>query len=334
MEKQSVSASRLNALKQCSWAYWVQYKYLKIKSGDNHGNLRGGIVHLVFEMLLKDKPKRKEYVDLILAAKTIAVVPSIHRYVMKFFKRHNVTEYDNKDQHNFTLTNSMILLGLSLDFYSAGGKVLGSELEIEYEGANFKITGFIDQLIQIEDKLVIRDWKTSASRYEGDEANFNLQSLTYALWLYRVKKAMCLVRFIFLRFEQNPYLEKVYTEEELEGFEVYLNDVAKYLQKFNFQDAISNTAYDKGWLSDQGFQGRIVCGRTKARGELKKNGKLAWCCPMKHPGTYFALYDKEGKYLRGFWERPDLKPGEFVLEQEYKGCYAFYPQNYIDEKQK
>lgn len=325
-----LSASKLQTLNSCSFLYYVNY-FLKIRGPGNDGSNRGNVCHTVFQELLTDK--RKSYVKKILSAKSIEVVPSVLRLVKKHMKNYQMEEFDNKGNHNYNLINEMIVTGLSLDFFCSkdikkGGVLQASEKEFLYESPHgYIINGFIDKLIEIDGRIKLYDYKSSQNKYEGDEGS--IQGLMYSLWAYRVKKVMSCIRFIFLRFPDDPYVDKEFTKEELEGFEQYLADVTKKLEKFTFRDAISNMAADKGWPEKgEGFCKKAMCGRSQYPGHLKKDGNVMWSCFCKHPFKYYGVYDKDGQYLYGSIEKPILKEGECMLQEEYNGCYRFYPENY------
>ena len=58
VKEKVLSASRLKTLETCSWSYWCNY-HLKLPQKQNEGALRGTVCHLVFEMLVKKKHKKR-----------------------------------------------------------------------------------------------------------------------------------------------------------------------------------------------------------------------------------------------------------------------------------
>lgn len=322
-----LSASKIETYNKCTMLYYLSY-VLKIKNPANDGSRRGQCLHLVLEQLLIDR--RREYVKVILKQRTIEAVPSVLRYVRKQMRKQGLTEFDNKGENNFALINQMIVLGLSLDFHCehSGGKLLDPETHFDYTSElGYNINGFIDKLVAIGDKIQILDYKSSSKVYAGEEGT--TQAMVYSLWAYRVKRAMSAVRFIFLRFENNPYVDKQFSSEELEGYEQYLIKLTKYLDNFTWRKALAGLAADKGYPKDGTFSGIICCNPyAKYPGQLKKNGELMWACWAKWKFNYFAVYDKDGKYLYGSLEQPVLNDGEFVLEQEWHGCPKFNSENY------
>lgn len=140
-EKQPLrlSASRLNTHNNCSWIYYVQY-ILKLRSPSNSGSSRGTVAHTIFECLLN--PKRKKIVEKILKGNTINSYPAVARLVQKNLKKEGLQEYDRKGEHNYNLTDEMIVTGLSLDFYCDGWELEPPELEFNYQGKGYQLIGF------------------------------------------------------------------------------------------------------------------------------------------------------------------------------------------------
>ena len=58
------------------------------------------------------------------------------------------------------------------------------------------------------------------------------------------------VQFLFLKFPEDPIQELRYQDEQLDGFELYLNELSKLINNFTEEDAKSNFA------ADQKFQQR------------------------------------------------------------------------------
>jgi hypothetical protein len=89
-------------------------------------------------------------------------------------------------------------------------------------------------------------------------------------------------------------------------------------------------AWDKGYPStEEGFAGKIVCGRANRVGQLKKNGDLMWHCPFKFGFDYFHLLKEDGSFLKSSYKKEDLEvllqegKGSRIEEKKYKGCPAF-----------
>ena len=103
-----LSASRIKTLEGCSWKYWCEY-HNNYPESSNPGSARGTACHLVLEVLLNER--HKKYINKILKAGTIEVVPSICRLVKKSLTRDG---YLNDENYNWC--DEWILCGLNLDF--------------------------------------------------------------------------------------------------------------------------------------------------------------------------------------------------------------------------
>jgi len=117
---------------------------------------------------------------------------------------------------------------------------------------------------------------------------------------------------------------------DLEGFEYFLSEIQTIINNFNESSATSNLAWDKGYpKKEDGFSGRVVCGRAEYVGQLKKDGNLMWHCPFKFPFKYYVLLDDKMEFLKSSYEKAELdklrKEGKgFVVEEkQYSGCPAF-----------
>ena len=53
------------------------------------------------------------------------------------------------------------------------------------------------------------------------------------------------VQFLFLKFPEDPIQELRYQDEQLDGFELYLNELSKLINNFTEEDAKSNFAADQ-----------------------------------------------------------------------------------------
>ena len=108
--------------------------------------------------------------------------------------------------------------------------------------------------------------------------------------------------------------------ELLDGFEDWLEYIAKYIKNFNFQDAISNLAYSNGNRFSAGGCGGCL-GQTTAAGE-------EWyMCEMKYPREFYVLKDDKGKVVKSAFFKKELlnavKDGYNIERREHAGCPAF-----------
>ena len=117
-------------------------------------------------------------------------------------------------------------------------------------------------------------------------------------------------------------------EEEVEGFEYFLTEIQSIINNFNLDSATKNLAYTKGYLGrDDGFAGRVVCGRAEYEGQLKKDGSLMWHCPFKFPKKFYVIVDKDGEITSSSEDKEKLEEKKEekskVEERNYEGCPAF-----------
>ncbi len=331
-----LSASRIKTLQTCSWQYWCKY-HLKLPDTTNEGSLRGSICHAVFEAL--GNPKHKNHYTKLVKEQCISASPPIQRMVNAYAKKNKIDDFANLD-----LINQMIMEGLNYDFFgNKYGKPTESISEKDFDiqtiidGKNYRILGFIDKLFLFKNKKIalIRDFKTSKQVFSGSEVEDNMQNLMYCLavkYLYPefLKRDM---EFLFLKFDckNEGLLEmKQIAEDELEGFEYFLTEVQSIINNFNEKSAIGGLAFHKGYPSkEEGFSGKIVCGRADYKGQLKKDGNVMWHCPFKFPTDYFVLLDKENNIVSSSYNKKDLdskiknKIDLRIEKRKYAGCPAF-----------
>ena len=333
-ENKPLSASRIKTLQTCSWQYWCKY-HLRLPDKSNHGSLRGTICHAVFENL--GNPRHRKHYKAIIKAQDINVSLPIKRMVDAYTKKYEIDDFENKD-----LINKMTVEGLNFDFFGdKEGKPTESISEKDFdikvnEGEkNYRILGFIDKLFLFKRKktAIIRDFKTSKSIFEGKEYTDNMQDYMYCLavkYLYPeyLKRRM---EFLFLKFDLNGegLLEMEPLDElDLEGFEYFLTEVQQIINNFNEKAAKSGLAWEKGYpKKEEGFAGRIVCGRADFAGQLKKDGSPMWHCPFKFARDYYILEDKGGKFVSSADTKQDLEErltdDRIIKKAKYKGCPAF-----------
>ncbi len=307
MEKQNLrilSASRVKTLETCSWSYWSSY-HLKLPQKPNAGAQRGTICHLVFELLL-NKRHTKHYTQMM---KRGSLTPAIQRLVTKHLNQQKINTEENAE-----MMRNMIWVGINTDFYGGEGKAGEPEIEflLESEDPEYKIRGFIDKTITYKKENLVKivDYKSSKGKFKDDELTANIQAMTYTL---AAKKKLwpkikdVIVEFVFLRFPKQPLQQVNIKDEELKGFEYYLEHMYKIVNNFKEADAKLNYAAD----SDKN---KWLC----------KAGKT-WVCPYYHGFDYFALLDEKGEITKSSFEESELKitkEGEKIEKRNYKGCPA------------
>lgn len=319
-----LSASRIKTYQECSWIYWCKY-HLKLPENSNDGARRGNVCHLILELLLK--PKWGKYYDSIMESGTVYSVPSIKRLIYKDGRKRKLTE----TEENYELIDKMLLVGFKTDFFcdGEGQKLLKPEFEflIENKDPKYKIRGFVDKASKKGNKFFIKDYKTSAKKFEGDEVTFNVQALTYSLvGLKENPDCEPEAEFLFLKFPRKPIVDVKYTKAQLMGFEYFLAETYEKINNFTESDAKQNYAWDKPFPK-KGFTGPLKCAKyCKKKGQLKKDGSVMWCCPFKFDFEYYAT-EKDGKVIETAFEKKDLKKEGKVVKKKYGGCPRYNQEN-------
>ena len=324
--KESIlSASRIKTLEACSWLYWCKYK-LKLPEKTNSGALRGTICHLILELLLKKR--HKKHYNLIIKEGHIKASSPVDKVVKKYLKKHKLLD-SNEDEDHYGLCSDMILVGLKNDFFSEGGKILDPEYEflLESEDPPYKVMGFMDKTVTYNKKkqILISDYKTSKSKFSGEDLDSNLQGLIYSLAAKKIwPKLKSSIRFIFLKFPKDPLQELSFKDSQLSGLEYYLAHVFKIINNFSEETASTNYAADQPMPpKGGGFKGPLNCGFAKRKGQLKKDGSLMWHCPFKFDFEYYALVNELGETISSAFDEDSLptpKDGESIVKKKYDGC--------------
>jgi hypothetical protein len=310
MEKQSLktlSASRIKTLETCSWVYWNNY-HTKVPQSQNDGALRGTICHTIFELLL-NKRHLKNY-KRIIKKNAIDGDEGIDRLVKKLSAKVKL------DESNYKLLNDMILVGLKNDFFGEGGEIVKPEydFDITNEEPKYHIKGFIDKPIKIKKEMHIIDYKSSKYKFRGDDLEANIQAMMYSLASKKLwPKLKPIVKFLFLRFPKQPIQELIFTDEQIKGFEHYLEHINDYINKFNEESARANFAVDNQknkWMCQVG----------------------GWKCPYKDPYKYYVKVNDEGQVVETSLENnfKDIK-GFKVETRDYEGCPKFQNSSKKDD---
>jgi hypothetical protein len=302
MEKQSLkvlSASRIKTLETCSWVYWNNY-HTKVPQSQNDGALRGTICHTIFELLL-NKRHLKNY-KRIIKKNAINGDEGVDRLVKKLSAKVKL------DESNYKLLNDMILVGLKNDFFGEGGEIVKPEydFDIKNDEPKYHIRGFIDKPIKIKKEMHIIDYKSSKYKFRGDDLEANIQAMMYSLASKKLwPKLKPIVKFLFLRFPKQPIQELVFDDDQIKGFEHYLEHINNYVNKFDEESARSNFAIDSvknKWMCQVG----------------------GWKCPYKDPYKYYVKLNDKGEVVETSLEDnfKDIK-GFKVETRTYQGCPKF-----------
>jgi hypothetical protein len=344
-----LSASRIKTSQECSWSYYAKY-ILKLPEDSNDGASRGWICHLIFECL--GNPRHKHHYDFIIGHRDIFASKAVKELVFKHARLLNVADDDNIE-----LIKEMTLNGLLYDFFgknSGGGEKPAEaisekdfEICVNKNGKKYNIKGFIDKLFLYKKKsfALIRDFKSSKQVFKGKDLDDNMQDLMYSLAVKHLYPEYLKRQseFLFLKFDlSNDLLGKVgkgviqmpdISNEELEGFELFLTEMQDFLENFDYDDGIANFAASQGYPSDGTFGGPLKCGKDgfkirQGKPIVDSNGNKikAYICPFRKPFQYYAVKDKDNKIKKTYFikngdkVKVDESKGEKVEILEYAGC--------------
>lgn len=300
MENKSVkilSASRIKTLETCSWVYWNNY-HEKVPQTQNDGALRGTICHTIFELLLR--PRHKHHYNKIIKQNTVKGSQPVERLIKKLKRKVGL------DESNFEILDQMIMVGLKHDFFGQkDGKIVSPEypFEIKNDSPKYHIKGFIDKPIKSKSKMVIIDYKSSKAKFRGDDLEANIQAMMYSLASKKIwPKLNPIVRFLFLRFPKQPIQELQFNEEQIRGFEHYLEHVNDYINKFDYSSAKANFAVHND-------KNKWMCGIGN------------WKCPYKDPYEYYVKINDKNEIIESSMNE-DFKDieGYKIEKRSYSGC--------------
>ena len=306
MEKQSLkvlSASRIKTLETCSWVYWNNY-HTKIPQTQNDGALRGTICHTIFELLLN--PRHKHNYEKIIKKNSIRGSKSVVRLVKKLKAKVGL------DKSNFEVLDEMIMVGLKHDFFGEGGMIVQPEypFEIKNDKPKYHIKGFIDKPIKKKKEMHIIDYKSSKYKFRGDDLEANIQAMMYSLASLKLwPKLKPIIKFLFLRFPKQPIQQLSFDEDQIKGFEHYLEHINDYINKFDEKSAKANFAADN----------------EKNRWMCQTGG---WKCPYKDSYEYYVKLNKDNEIVESNLDGNFRNIEGFNIEKrKYSGCPKFNIKN-------
>ena len=323
-----LSASRIKTLDSCSWKYWGTY-HLGLPRSKNPGSSRGTVCHTVLEMLLN--PRHRKYIKKLLKSPSIRSVPSVFKLVEKNLKKEGYYSEENAE-----MCDEMILVALNCDFLGGrGAKITEPEKKFLLNSSEpkYKVLGYMDKPAAYKKgkKLIIIDYKTSKVKFVQPEVDYNIQALVYLLAAKEVWPDVkeCSVEFQFLRFPEDPSITIKVPDEELQGFEHFLEHVFKLINNYDEHKAKSNFAARQPFpKKGEGFKGPLNCGFAKHPGQLKKDGTLMWHCEHKFAFDYYVCLDEEGKQIGSSQDKSELLRLDGKIEKKsYSGCPA-HPQDF------
>jgi len=315
----ALSASKIKTLQTCSWLYHCNYE-IKLPQGSNDGARRGSCVHEILELLTKNR--HKKYIDLIASAEQPCEVKAIEKLMTAKFKKLELEKVEPvkplsgkvSNETNWDCVWNMLKFTIQKEYLDIGDKkIIHSEYEfdMENESPRYKVRGFIDRLSEEDGVIEILDFKGSARKFKGDEESSNVQAMIYSLVARKIWKHYKRYRanFFFMRFKKDPYQCNEFSDEELKGFESYLEYVTEIIENFDSKTAVSNMASEskeKSWL----------CGRGK------------WQCPYKKPFFFFVVEDEAGKQLSSHLSHKEAEEAALKIKDKkvniemkhYHGC--------------
>ncbi len=282
---------------------------------------------------------RKRYYNKIVKSQDVFAVPSIKRLIVK-----HATKVGVNDRENIALMKDMIYNGLTYDFFGEDlGKPTREYSEKDFDivksdgNIKYRVRGFIDKLFLYKKQkfALIRDFKTSKQVFKGKDQKDNLQDLMYSLAVKNLfpEYSERVSEFLFLKFDLDINAKKsgvmrmkALEADELQGFEMQLSEIQKYLDGFSEKEAKTNYAAHQGFPTDSSFSGKLLCGFAAEKGELKKDGSLKWHCPMKFDFFFYQVSNADGETIGSYFEdefTEDLIPEGGAYEMKYyQGCPA------------
>lgn len=341
-----LSPSRISTLQTCSWSYYSQY-VLKLPQDNNDGARRGTVCHDLLQYIVL--PKHKKILDDILSKSDPWKNKVAAKYMSLIAKREGlfldakiINNAKSGFETNRSIISEMIMVALNKDFL---GEKEGfhteivSEKEVEIkrdDNLRYHIKGIIDKTFvrrkigangKISKKISeieIVDYKTSKAKFEKSKIEKNPQVWTYQFFAKKLypQVSNIIFKFLFLRFPKSPEIEAPNFPEEngVDGFEVYLDKLTRYLTDFTEKKAKSNFAKSNG-----GFN---LCGKNgykniKVKGEIIETTEPNYKCPYKDPFEYYALIDESGKVIQTSFNNDFTKNGK-VEKRFYSGCPAWH----------
>lgn len=313
----------MSTLKQCSWLYYCKY-ILNLPNSSNDGSSRGSVTHKILECLQR-KSKRSitnncARGDLL---ERIAAYPFSVKAISRLIGI-NAKKFGVADGKNLELIGQFISVALRNNFYLEHLDLQPPEYKFilgDPASDGYSVTGFIDKYgVCHKTKTVeIWDYKTSKSKFKGEELTNNLQALVYSLVMRKnYPDYKTSVNFLFLKFPKAPLQRVELDIDTIDGFEEMLKSVYEIISNFDYEAGKSNMASRSkaySWL----------CGRCDYPGDTKDDGTLKWCCPYKFQQTYYAQVDENGNNIRTSYEESDLIPfGGKIVRKKYAGCPSFF----------
>lgn len=298
-----LSASRLASLEQCSYKFYCN-EVLKLPEATHPKTLCGSALHSILEALVK--PRHRKHYDQIMAAQSVYSSKAISRLVRWWKVKHSIPENIIAD------LDAMALLVLNeTDFFCQGAEeLLPPEHEFLFDTKTAPLKGFIDKLARYKDYFKIIDYKSKGKRFTEKELKDNYQASVYQLYVWKKFKMPAIVEFVMARHapttrtpDKHLQIVPAKNEQQLRGFELYLEFVGERFKSFGLEDAYSDFAAH----------------------DSSRKSFCQYVCKFKDPFDYVAV-TKNGELVRTHFldDKVVLAEGESSEVRSHKGCPAFH----------
>lgn len=296
-----ISASRLNAIDQCTMKYYL-HEILGLPEKTWPRTHAGSTSHSVLEALAR--PKHRAHYDAVKAANSIYGSAAIGRLVRLWQSRTKMKDEIVAD------VDAMCMLAINQTDFLDEGAIRRFDPEHEFNmtlPSGGIVKGYIDRLAQYPDRWVIWDYKSQRERFTAKEVKDSYQSLTYQLYLWKTFGVLAEVRYVLLRHpptkrtpEKHIQITPPATPAQLIGFEQYLDHMWGVVNSFGMTEAHA------GYCGDEGFCLRV--------------------CSYRYPMTYLAVVDQAtGQTISTHMldNPPNLAYNQRVEERSFSGCARF-----------
>ena len=256
--KIKISPSKCKTYCDCSNKFYLNYIEKVPQPSQIFFDL-GTLAHFILELLNKNA-KRLDIVKKIIEADSLDVYPNIQKIILKHINRYKLGVEDA------IKIEKWVLCGLKNNYLHEGAISVETEKYFSIDiGNNLILNGFIDKLALYSDRICIQDFKSSKSRYSGDDKTANIQS---ALYIYAAKQLYPQYEykdigfnFIFLNFAKNPIIEIKYSKDQIEGTLEWVRYIGGLMHQWQDTDRYKNLAIDDFKTKWQCFsKGDFKCG--------------------------------------------------------------------------
>ena len=302
----NISASSLKTLNNCTFKFYCE-RLLRLPQVSNPKTELGQLCHRILYFL---RLKKHLHIYDLIIKNGIYYYKPLARYIKIYCIKYNISKEIESD------LNDLILLALTkINFYHKGAiEIFKPELKFEITIGKYNLKGFIDSgaIYSINDKkeALLYDYKSQSVRFSKKELEDELQSTVYQYYIYTKYKIPCSVEFVMLRHEgtkrlPNKHIQRIEpkSEDELKGFEKYLEYIGNIINNFGYDDAIGSFCNNENFCK--------------------------YICQFKSSFDYKILLDSAGKILKmvRMEEKLEAKAGERIEVKRYSGCPKWFGIN-------